>query len=403
MDRSWKLNLLALWLGCFLVGLGMSQILPFLPLYLQQLGVTGQADLSLWSGLVFSGSFIVSAMVSPFWGKLADQRGRKLMLLRASLGMAILMAAQGFVSAPWQLMGLRMLMGLTSGYIPNAMALAAAEMPRERTGWALGTLTTGQVSGVILGPLIGGMMADQMGFRIVFLVTGGLLFCCFLCTWYLVHEQFERPARDEKPLTRQQVFASLSSPGLVLGLFIATMMIQLANGSINPILTLFVSQLSENTHNLAFISGVIAAVPGVSALFSASWLGKLGDRIGSGRILLVALTMTAALLLMVSLVQNTFELGLIRFLMGFCDGAMMPAVQALLAQQVSGKVLGRIFGYNQSFLYLGSVVGPMLGAGVSAYMGYRWVFVISAVLVLVNLFQMHYYLNQPDMARTKSA
>lgn len=398
MIRSWKLNLAAMWLGCFLVGLSMSQILPFLPLYLRQLGVHGEASLSLWSGVVFSGSFIVSAIVSPFWGKLADQKGRKLMLLRASLGMAILMTAQGFVSAPWQLVVLRMLMGLTSGYIPNAFALAAAEMPKERTGWALGTLTTGQISGVILGPMIGGAMADQMGFRTVFIVTGALLFCCFLSSCYWVHESFEKPDKNERALSRKEVFASLASPGLVFGLFIATMMIQLANASINPILTLFVAKLSPETTNLAFISGIVAAVPGVSALLSAPMLGKLGDRIGSARILLVALGITALLLMLVSVVQNTLELGILRFLMGFTDGAMMPAVQALLAQQVNKKVLGRVFGYNQSFLYFGNVAGPLLGASVSAFAGFRWVFVVSAVLVVCNLIQMKHYIRQPRYA-----
>lgn len=396
MGRSWKLNLFALWLGCFLVGLSMSQILPFLPLYLQELGVHGQANLSWWSGLIFSGSFIIAAIVSPFWGKLADQKGRKLMLLRASLGMAVLMTMQGFVTAPWQLLVLRMLMGLTSGYIPNAMALAAAEMPSEKTGWAMGTLTTGQICGVILGPLIGGAMADWIGYRIVFVVTGALLFCCFLTTVWLVQEQyFVKPAKGEPVMSRKEVFATLAAPGLVIGLCVATMMIQLANSSINPILTLFVAQLTPDHHNLAFISGVVAALPGMSALLSAPTLGRLGDRIGSGRILLVALTATAALLLAVSLVDTTFELGALRFLMGFTDGAMMPAVQTLLAQQVNKKVLGRVFGYNQAFLYFGNVVGPLLGAGVSAWAGYRWVFVVTAFLVLLNLIQMGYYLRQP--------
>ncbi|MFM2481555.1 multidrug efflux MFS transporter [Celerinatantimonas sp. YJH-8] len=385
-----------MWLGCFLVGLGMSQILPFLPLYLYQLGISDKADLSWWSGLVFSGSFIVSAIVSPFWGKLADQQGRKLMLLRASLGMAIIVTLQGFVSAPWQLLMLRMLMGLTSGYIPNAMALAAAEMPREKTGWALGTLTTGQISGVIIGPLIGGAMADQMGFRVVFILTGLMLFGCFLATWLWVHEQFEKPQKGQPVLNRRQVFASLQAPGFVIGLFIATMMIQLANGSINPILTLFVTELSPDQHNIAFVSGFIAAVPGVSALLCAPRLGRLGDRIGSGKVLLAALLMTAILLLMISMVGNVVELGVLRFFMGFSDGALMPAVQTLLAQQTPPKVLGRVFGYNQSFLYLGNVVGPLLGASVSAWFGFRWVFVVTAVLVLINLLQMAYYLHQPS-------
>lgn len=137
--EAWKVNLISVWLGCFFTGLAMSQILPFLPLYVEQLGVSDPQSLSLWSGLVFSGTFLVSAVVSPLWGSLADRKGRKLMLLRASLGMAIVIALQGLATNVWQLFALRALMGLTSGYIPNAMALVASQAPRDKSGWALGT------------------------------------------------------------------------------------------------------------------------------------------------------------------------------------------------------------------------------------------------------------------------
>ena len=120
---SWKVNLISVWFGCFFTGLAISQILPFLPLYVSQLGVTSHEALSMWSGLTFSVTFLVSAIVSPMWGSLADRKGRKLMLLRASLGMAIAILLQAFATNVWQLFILRAIMGLTSGYIPNAMAL----------------------------------------------------------------------------------------------------------------------------------------------------------------------------------------------------------------------------------------------------------------------------------------
>lgn len=187
--EAWKLNLISVWLGCFFTGLAMSQILPFLPLYVEQLGVSGHQSLSIWSGLVFSGTFLVSALVSPLWGSLADRKGRKLMLLRASLGMAIVIALQGMVTNVYQLFALRALMGLTSGYIPNAMALVASQVPRDKSGWALGTLSTGQISGVIAGPLLGGLMADHLGLRVVFFVTAGLMFVSFLITLFLIKER----------------------------------------------------------------------------------------------------------------------------------------------------------------------------------------------------------------------
>lgn len=385
--EAWKVNLISVWLGCFFTGLAMSQILPFLPLYVEQLGVSDHQSLSLWSGLVFSGTFLVSAVVSPLWGSLADRKGRKLMLLRASLGMAIVIALQGLATNVWQLFALRALMGLTSGYIPNAMALVASQAPRDKSGWALGTLSTGQISGVIAGPLLGGLMADHLGLRVVFFVTAGLMFVSFLVTLFLIKER-RITVKKADQLSGKAVFRSLPYPTLILTLFVCTLMIQLANSSISPILTLFIRELSGDVSNIAFVSGMIAAVPGIAALISAPRLGRLGDRIGTARILIAALLFTTGLFAAMAWVNTPLQLGILRFLLGFADGALMPAVQALLLRYSSDQVTGRIFGYNQSFMYLGNVVGPLLGSGISAMMGFRWVFAVTAVLVLCNALQL---------------
>ncbi|RYM71645.1 MULTISPECIES: multidrug efflux MFS transporter [Serratia] len=396
--EAWKLNLISVWLGCFFTGLAMSQILPFLPLYVEQLGVSGHQSLSIWSGLVFSGTFLVSALVSPLWGSLADRKGRKLMLLRASLGMAIVIALQGMVTNVYQLFALRALMGLTSGYIPNAMALVASQVPRDKSGWALGTLSTGQISGVIAGPLLGGLMADHLGLRVVFFVTAGLMFISFLITLFLIKERRVEVKKADR-LSGKAVFQSLPYPALIVTLFISTLMIQLANSSISPILTLFIKELSGDSGNIAFISGMIAAVPGVAALISAPRLGRLGDRIGTARILLAALGLTTLLFAIMAWVETPLQLGILRFLLGFADGALMPAVQTLLLKYSSDQVTGRIFGYNQSFMYLGNVVGPLIGSGVSALMGFRWVFAVTAVLVLLNCLQVRRQFKQVENGR----
>ncbi|HFI5323025.1 TPA: multidrug efflux MFS transporter [Serratia liquefaciens] len=396
--EAWKHNLISVWLGCFFTGLAMSQILPFLPLYVEQLGVSGHQSLSIWSGLVFSGTFLVSALVSPLWGSLADRKGRKLMLLRASLGMAIVIALQGMVTNVYQLFALRALMGLTSGYIPNAMALVASQVPRDKSGWALGTLSTGQISGVIAGPLLGGLMADHLGLRVVFFVTAGLMFISFLITLFLIKERRVEVKKADR-LSGKAVFQSLPYPALIVTLFISTLMIQLANSSISPILTLFIKELSGDSGNIAFISGMIAAVPGVAALISAPRLGRLGDRIGTARILLAALGLTTLLFAIMAWVETPLQLGILRFLLGFADGALMPAVQTLLLKYSSDQVTGRIFGYNQSFMYLGNVVGPLIGSGVSALLGFRWVFAVTAVLVLLNCLQVRRQFKQVENGR----
>ncbi|MTD37061.1 MFS transporter [Erwinia sp. CPCC 100877] len=386
--EKWKINLISVWFGCFFTGLAISQILPFLPLYVARLGVTSHEALSLWSGLTFSITFLVSAIVSPMWGSLADRKGRKLMLLRASAGMAVAILLQAFASSVWQLFLLRGLMGLTSGYIPNAMALVASQVPRERSGWALSTLSTAQISGVIVGPLLGGFMADHLGLRTVFLVTAGLLMVSFLVTLLLIHEGARPTRKKNERLSGKAVFATLPYPKLIISLFVTTMVIQLCNGSVGPILALFIKEMAPDSNNIAFMSGLIASVPGISALISAPRLGRLGDRIGTARILVATLIAAVVLFFAMSFVTSPIQLAVLRFLLGFADGAMLPAVQTLLVRNVSEQVTGRIFGYNQSFMYLGNVVGPLMGAGVSALAGYRWVFIATALVVLVNLWQL---------------
>ncbi|MFZ3387491.1 multidrug efflux MFS transporter [Buttiauxella gaviniae] len=386
--ESWKVNIISVWFGCFFTGLAISQILPFLPLYVEQLGVTSHEALSMWSGLTFSVTFLVSAIVSPMWGSLADRKGRKLMLLRASLGMAVAILLQAFATNVWQLFILRAVMGLTSGYIPNAMALVASQVPRERSGWALSTLSTAQISGVIVGPLLGGYMADTLGLRMVFYVTAALLMVSFLVTLFLIKEGARPNISKADRLSGKAVFASLPYPKLMISLFVTTMVIQLCNGSVGPILALFIKHLSPESNNIAFISGFIAAVPGISALISAPRLGKLGDRIGTARVLMATLIFAVILFFAMAWVTSPLQLAVLRFLLGFADGAMLPAVQTLLVKYSSDQVTGRIFGYNQSFMYLGNVVGPLMGAGVSAMAGYRWVFLATALVVLLNVWQL---------------
>ncbi|NIF23450.1 multidrug efflux MFS transporter [Candidatus Pantoea multigeneris] len=393
--ESWKINLISVWFGCFFTGLAISQIIPFLPLYVEELGIHGGEALSIWSGLTFSITFIVSALVAPLWGSLADRKGRKLMLLRAAFGMGVVILLQAFVTQAWQLLLLRALMGLTSGYIPNAMALVASQVPRERSGWALSCVATGQIGGVILGPMLGGLLADWLGLRLVFIVTAVLLMISFFVTLFLIKETGYVPVSKKDKLSGREVFRSLENPRLMVCLFITTMVIQMCNGSVNPILTLFVRQLDPGIQNIAFISGVIAAMPGVSALVAAPRLGKLGDRIGTQRILLATMTATFVLLIAMSFVTTPTQLGILRFLLGFADGAMMPAVQTLLVRHSRDNITGRIFGYNQSFMYLGNVAGPLLGAAVSALTGYRWVFASTALVVIINVLFLKRFYRRP--------
>lgn len=197
--------------------------MPFLPLYVEQLGVTGHSALNMWSGLVFSITFLFSAVASPSG---AVSRTAKDANYAAALGPRYgnRYAADGLAQNIWQFLILRALLGLLGGFIPNANALIATQIPRHKSGWALGTLSTGAVSGALLGPLAGGFLADHWGLRTVFFMTAGVLFICFLFTLFLIRENFVAVSKKEM-LSAKDVFTSLKNPKLVLSLFVTSLII----------------------------------------------------------------------------------------------------------------------------------------------------------------------------------
>ena len=231
--------------------------------------------------------------------------------------------------------------------------------------------------------MAGGLLADSYGLRPVFFITASVLILCFFVTLFCIREKFQ-PVSKKEMLHMREVVTSLKNPKLVLSLFVTTLIIQVATGSIAPILTLYVRELAGNVSNVAFISGMIASVPGVAALLSAPRLGKLGDRIGPEKILITALIFSVLLLIPMSYVQTPLQLGILRFLLGAADGALLPAVQTLLIYNSSNQIAGRIFSYNQSFRDIGNVTGPLMGAAISANYGFRAVFLVTAGVVLFN-------------------
>lgn len=386
--QTWQKNLIVLWFGTFMAGIGFSLVMPFMSLYIDSLGNYSNQQLNFWSGITFSSTFLITAIVSPLWGRLADQKGRKLMLLRASLGMAIVISLMGLVTNVYQLIGLRLLQGVFSGYISNATALVATGTPREKSGQVLGTLATGAVTGNLLGPLVGGVIASIVGYRPTFFITGSILFLVFLLSLLFVHEEFT-PVEKKDMLPAKEIFQNLKYPHVVIGMFVTTLIIQASNNSISPIISLYIRQLMHNHGNVTLISGIIASIPGIATLIAAPRFGRLGDRIGSEKILGIGLIFAMLVFLPMSIVTNVWQLAALRFLVGISDACLLPAVQTLITKYSPQNAAGRIFSYNQSFQAAGNVVGPMIGSSVSSIFGYRGVFISTSALVLVNYLLVH--------------
>lgn len=384
----WKRNLLACWLGSFVTMAGTSLVIPFLPLYVEELGIHSIAAIEQWSGAAFSATFILAAIASPLWGRLADQHGRKLMLLRASLGMAIAVTLIGFAQNVYQLVTLRLIMGAISGYVPAAITLIATQTPREHAGWAMGTLSTGSVGGSLLGPLLGGWLAEVIGIRHVFFVTGGFLFTTFLVTVFLIHEEFNKVNTPQ--LSDREVWKTISNPKLIMAMFLTTFLLQLANMSIEPIVTVYVKQLMNDMTHVALISGAVVSAVGLASVLTASRLGKLSDRVGPRKVLLAGLIMGAIVFIPQAYVQNPWQLMGLRFLLGIANAGLLPSISSLLKRSVPAAVSGRVFGYNQSAQYLGNIAGPLLGGQMAAYLGIHYVFFSTSALLLFNALWVYY-------------
>ena len=387
-EISWKDNLRIAWLGSFLTGACISLVVPFMPIFVEQLGVE-PSQVTFYSGLAISVSAISAACVSPLWGILADRYGRKPMMIRAGLAMTITMGGLAFVPNVYWLLALRLLNGVFTGFVPNATALIASQVPKDKSGYALGTLSSGVVAGTLTGPFVGGMIAEVFGIRNVFLMVGGFLFLAAILTIFFIKEDFQ-PVPKEKALPTKELFTSVKYPYLLFNLFATSFVIQVAAQSVGPILALYIRDLGQN-ENLLFVSGLIVSSMGLSSMMSSGVMGRLGDKVGNHRLLIVAQAYSALIYLLCANASTPLELGIYRFLFGLGTGALVPGINALLSRMTPKAGISRVFAFNQVFFYLGGVIGPLAGSVVAEQFGYHSVFYATALCValscLFNLIQ----------------
>ncbi|GAP00201.1 MFS transporter [Fructobacillus ficulneus] len=392
-EINWKRNVWIVWFAVFMTGVAFSEILPFMSLYIDTLGHFSKTELTFYSGAAFAVNFLVSAIVSPIWGKIADKKGRKLMMMRAALGLAITLFLMGFTQNVWELLALRATQGALGGFVSNANALVATQTPKDHVGRSLGIVVTGFTGGQLIGPLFGGAMAEVVSYQTLFHLTGFILLIVFFFIWFLIEERpMAAPKVSETgtPIT----WKTLPKKSLLVSIFITTMLIQTVNMSINPIVSLFVREVVHNGHNVTFIAGVVAAMPGLATVIFAPVFGRLGDRIGTKYMIQVGFLIAILAFVPTAFVTSVVMLVALRFVVGISDSTMLPAIQSLLTRAAPEGMVSRIFSYNQSFQSIGSVMGPMLGVAIASVFDYRAIFIISAIIVAANSLLFYFNVNR---------
>ena len=377
-DSSWRQNLAVCLVGSFTTIVAMTLLLPFLPIYVEQLGVSDRAAIAQWSGVAYGATFFAAALVAPLWGRLADRYGRKLMLIRASLGMAVAMSLIGMAHNVWELVGLRLFAGFAGGYASGSTILVATQTPKARSGWALGMLTSGIMAGNLVGPLIGGALPPLIGIRGTFWLAGGVIFLTFIATTVFIKED-KRPASTKKA-TAPAGWPQIPDKRPIVAMLVMGLLLMLANMSIEPIITIYVGQLVDASR-VTIVSGIAMSAAALGSILSASRLGRIADRSGHWRVMIGALVVSALLLIPQAFVTTGWQLVALRFLMGLALGGLLPCITSIIRHNVPDGIVGRVLGYSTSSQYAGQVVGPLLGGFVGGHIGMRAVFLGTSLLM----------------------
>jgi DHA1 family multidrug resistance protein-like MFS transporter len=385
---SWQRNLGVLWIGELIAIAGFSVTLPFLPYYVQELGITGVNQVAFWSGLITAAQAVTMALIAPVWGSLADRYGRKIMVVRAMFGGAIVISAMGLVGNVYQLVILRAVQGTLTGTVPAATTLVASNTPPKRRGYALGLLQMAIYLGSSVGPLLGGLIADNLGMRAAFWVTGGLLFTAGVLVSLFVHEEFtpaeklpHKGAEDQAPKPRlwDGLLLVLRTRALLVVFGIRVLM-RTAFRIVGPVMPLFVQQLAGPDVKIASLTGTITGLSSATSAVSAIVFGRLGDRIGTRRILLGCGTAVCVLYGLQGWVSTTTQFLILRVLTGAVMGGIVAATSALLAELAPKDRFGAVYGINTSLTAAANGVAPMVGAALTASWGLSSAFLGAAAM-----------------------
>jgi MFS transporter, DHA1 family, multidrug resistance protein len=392
----WQVTLWAMVGIQFIMTMSFSFLSPIMPLFLPQLGVTTDAGIDLWSGILNGSTSFVAAFTSPLWGRLADSYGRKPMLIRSSCAIALFTAFMGASQTVWQFFAARALMGVFAGFSSTAMALVASQVPEQRLGYAFGWLSTGQLVGSLIGPVIGGVLADITGsYRIPFYCTSAVTFATVFLVWRGVRERFTRPSGHRRQSGLRGLAMLIGAAG-VLPLFFVLFMAQFGTRAVQPLVTVFVQELVGQRPDLATLGGLAFSVTGLAGMVAVPLLGKHADEIGYRRVLLICLAGATLTSLPQAFAGSYWLFAVERFGVGLFVGAIVPTANALIGRMVSRSERGTIYGMTSSATFLGNSLGPLTGGAIAASFGLRWVFLITSGLLLANLIWV--YLKVPEYA-----
>jgi len=387
----WQRTLGVMFVAQLLASVGFSTIFPFLPNYVEYLGVRSGGSLVFWVSAVFSVQAVAMMIAAPFWGAMADRYGRKLMVQRSMFGGAVVILLMAFAGSAEELTLLRLVQGLITGVMSASSSLVASVTPRERLGYAMGLMQTASWAGVSVGPMIGGALEFFFGYRIAFVVTAVLLFVGGVLVLLRVEERFTRA--ESVPRGFGGVFKSWAHvvrvPGVSLA-YLLRFIAWLGRTMLVPFLPLFVAAISVRGDLAGIYTGLAIGLASAAGTFSGVVLGRLSDRVGERPVLVYSALATAVFYVPMTFVTEVWQLILLNTLVGLAVGGVLPAVSTMLARLTDPSEAGTVYGLDTSIGSASRAVAPLAAGAIVTLTSlpgtteYRYVFLASGALFFVT-------------------
>lgn len=367
----------------FLVSSGYTMVIPFLPLYLGQLGVPSE-ELSLWAGFVFSICFLVAAVMSPLWGKLADSGGKKRMAVRAAILLGFSYLFCGLCQNQYHLLAARAFQGFANGFVAAAMAIISDNAEPGKLGVTLGMAQTSLVVGGICGPLMGGALSHVMGMRNTFFLSAAFLWAVALTVILFVSEvkkEIPPEMKESSSISQDMIYVWRNHD--LRGLLLITCLLQTTILMIQPVTAIYVGNIMNHSGNIELAAGIIMSSGGIAGALTTTLWGKFGQSRGYYRAIFVTLGAAGTLTIIQSIPDSVWGFGLCQFLVGCFVIGVNPSLNAALVKYSPSDFRGRIFGLSNTAQQFGNMIGPLVSAAVSISLGIWEVYVFAGMIQLL--------------------
>jgi DHA1 family multidrug resistance protein-like MFS transporter len=378
---NWKVTLGILTASSVLMSMSYTMLIPFLPMYLvKELGVATE-NIDLWSGAIFAITFLVSGIMAPIWGAIADRKSRKLMALRAGFCLAITYFLGGLVQGPWQLFAVRFIQGLSAGLWPALLSIISSSAPKNRLGFCMGVMQGGMTAGGVLGPLFGGLLAEVFGMRSTFFIAGASLFTITMMILFYVKEAPRPVTAEAKKPVKIWDFSLLKVPAIKRMLLCAGVA-QVSILLTQPILPLYIAQLQGSMDQIVLISGIVFSICGISGVIASPPWGILGQQWGYRPVLYLTLLGSGIFNIIQAFPDTLTGFTVWRFIGGITFAGIFPAINAVLTISTDAGDKGRVFGLSYLAQQMGSMMGPLVGSALAAFFSYQAVIAASGIVLI---------------------